>query len=77
MIVEMSKGKQITIPADIRREFELVTGSKLEIEKKQDKIILRPIGNELDSMFRAAKSARPKHNLTPKQMDELNERMFR
>lgn len=77
MIVEMSKGRQVTIPAEIRNEFELVTGSKLEIIKKDNEIILKPVGNELDKMFKEAKGIKPKHNLTPKQMDELNERLFK
>ena len=77
MIVEISKGKQITIPAEIREEFELDGGSKVEIIKRGNEIILRPIGNELDKMFKNAKNIEPKHNLTPEQMDELNEGLFR
>lgn len=77
MIVEISKGKQITIPAEIREEFELDSGSKVEIIKKGNEIILRPIGDELEEMFKNAKKIKPKHNLSPEQMDELNERLFR
>lgn len=77
MIVEMSKGRQITIPAKIRNELDLVTGSKLEIIKRDNEIVLKPIGDDLDKMFNEAKSIKPKHNLTPKQMDELNEGLFR
>ena len=76
-IVEMSKGRQITLPADIRKEFDLVTGSKLEIIKRSNEIVLKPIGEDLDKLFKEAKNIKPKHGLTPKQMDELNERLFR
>jgi len=77
IIVQLSKGRQITIPAEIRNQLELVKGSKLEIFKRNDEIILRPIGDDLDKMFSEAIKTKPKHNLTPKQMDELNERVFR
>lgn len=77
MIVEMSKGRQITIPASLRDEFELNTGSKLEITKKGNKIVLKPLGDDLKKMFIEAQKIKPKHNLTPKQMDELNEGLFR
>ena len=77
MIIEVSKGRQITIPADIRDEFELDKGSKLEIVKEGNKIVLRPISDDLGEMFKNAKSVKPKHNLNAKQMDELSERLFR
>ena len=77
MIVEMSKGKQITIPAEIRHRFDLGIGSKLEIFSKKKEIVLKPVGDELDKLLDGARNVKPKHNLTAKQMDELNERMFR
>lgn len=77
MIIEMSKGRQITIPADIREEFDLDAGSKLELIKRKKEIVLRPISDELTMMFEKAKHVKPKHNLTAKQMDELIERMIR
>lgn len=73
----MSKGRQITIPAKMRNELDLVMGSKLEITKRGDEIILKPLGDDLDKMFKEAKNVKPKHNLTAKQMDELNEGVFR
>ena len=77
MIVEISKGRQITLPAKIRNEFDLGIGSKLEIKKRKDEIILKPIGNDLEKMFREAEKRKPKHNLTIKQMEELNEKLLR
>ncbi len=73
MIIALSKGRQITIPAEFRNEFDLQTGSKLEIIKKGKEILLRPVGNELEDIFSKAKKVKPKHHLTAKQMDELNE----
>jgi len=77
MIVEITKGRQITIPAKIRKEFELRTGSKLDIIKRNKEIVLKPLGNDLENLFKNAEKIKPKHNLTPKQMDELNEGLFR
>ena len=77
MIVEISKGRQITIPAKIRNEFDLDTGSKLEIEKINNKIVLKPIGADLNNIFQQAKKIKPKHKLSAKQMDDLNEGLFK
>ncbi len=77
MIVEMSKGRQVTIPAEIRKVLKLDVGSKLEIKKRNNEIILKPLGNELEKMFEEAKKIKPKHKLTAKQMDELNEKLFK
>ena len=77
MIVTISKGQQITIPSEFRKNFNLKVGSKVELIKKQNKIIIQPIEDDLDEMFANAKNIKPKHNLTAAQMDELNERLFR
>lgn len=77
MIVEMSKGRQITIPARIRSQFELDIGSKLEIEKKDNIILLKPIREDINKLFKRASNVKPKHKLSAKKMDELNEALFR
>ena len=77
MIIEVSKGRQITIPVEIRDEFGLDTGSKLEIIKRNKEIILKPVGDELDKLFSNAKNIKPKHKLNPEEMDELNEGLFK
>jgi len=77
MLIEISKGKQITLPVEIREEFNLVAGSKLELIRKNNEIILKPIEDELEDIFKEADKIKPKHKLTAKQMDELNERLFR
>ena len=77
MIVTISKGQQITIPAEMRKEFDLKVGSRVELIKKQNNIIIQPIEGDLEGLFANAKNIKPKHNLTAEQMDELNEGMFR
>ncbi len=77
MIIEVSKGRQITIPVEIRNEFKLDTGSKLELIKRKNEIVLRIIGENLDSLLDNAKNVKPKHKLNAQQMDELNDRLFR
>ena len=77
MIITISKGQQITIPAEYRKELKLGVGSRVELIKKQNKLIIQPIEEDLEDMFEKAKHIKPKHNLTAEQMDELNERMFR
>lgn len=73
MIIKISKGQQITIPSSIRKEFDFNIGSKVDLEKKGNKIIIRPIGDNLHKLFDEAKRTKPKYKLTPKQMDKLVE----
>lgn len=77
MIATLSKGQQITIPASIRETLGLDIGSRLEIEQTGNKIILKPLGEDIETIFSHAKKIKPKQKLTAQQMDELNERLFR
>ena len=77
MIVTISKGQQITIPVEMRKKLKLKAGSKIEIIGKENKIIIQPIGEDLEDMFEKANNIKPKHKLTAEQMDKLNERLFR
>ncbi|MBI5065910.1 AbrB/MazE/SpoVT family DNA-binding domain-containing protein [Candidatus Woesearchaeota archaeon] len=77
MIVSVSKGLQITIPSLIREELGLIVGSKVDINVKNKEIILKPIGDDLEKVFKETEHIKPKHKLTAKQMDEINEKMFR
>ncbi len=76
MIVTISRGLQVTIPATIREHLGLDMGSKVEIEEKEGAILLRPLGEDLEKIFQRAKRIKPKHHFTPAKMDELNERIF-
>lgn len=73
MLVEISKGKQITIPAKYRKKLHLKAGSRVDIESRGNKIIIMPIEEDMEKLFAEAKNVKPKHKLTAKQMDELVE----
>ena len=73
MIVTISKGQQITIPSEFRKDLKMKVGSKVEVIKKQNKIIIQPLEEDLDKLFDAARKIKPRHKLTAKQMDELAE----
>ncbi len=71
MILTISKGQQITIPADIRNHFGLDVGSKIEMETKNDTIVIRAIGEDLEKVFAATKHLKPKKHMTAEEMDEF------
>lgn len=73
MIVTISKGQQITIPAEMRKELKLKVGSRVEVVKRKNEIIIRPVGEDLEKLFEEAKNIVPRHKLTAKQMDQLIE----
>ena len=73
MIVTISKGQQITIPSQYRRELSLRVGSRVELTKVRNKIIIKPISEDLQKLFKEAKSLKPKFRFTAKQMDEVVE----
>ncbi|MEK6868082.1 MAG: AbrB/MazE/SpoVT family DNA-binding domain-containing protein [Nanoarchaeota archaeon] len=77
MLATISKGQQITIPAIIRESLGLGVGSKVEIVQIGKKIVIKPLGEELEALFAETKHMKPRQKLTAEQMDELNERMFR
>ena len=77
MITAISKGLQITIPVNIREELGLNVGSKVDIVYEEVKIIIKPVGKELEEIFEETKHIKPKFKLTATQMDEFNEKMFR
>ncbi|MBI2580794.1 AbrB/MazE/SpoVT family DNA-binding domain-containing protein [Candidatus Woesearchaeota archaeon] len=74
MIIKVSKGQQITIPSDYRKEFGWQVGSNVELTKEGNKIVIKPIGDDLQKLFGEARNLRPKLKLTAKQMDEVVER---
>lgn len=77
MIVTVSKGQQITIPATMREMLGIDVGSKVDVEYEEGRIVINPVGEELEEFFKLAKKFKPKYDLTAEQMDEINERMFR
>ena len=73
MIVTISKGQQITIPSEFRKDLNLKVGSRVEVVKRKNEIVIRPIGDDLEKLFEEAKKIVPKHKLTAEQMDKLIE----
>ena len=73
MIATISKGQQITIPAEMRNEFDLHVGSRVEINRKGKAIVITPLDEDLKALFKEAKFKKPKRNLTAEQMDQLVE----
>ena len=73
MIVTISKGQQITIPSEFRKDLNLKVGSRVEVVKRKNEIVIRPIGEDLEKLFEEAKTIVPKHKLTAEQMDRLIE----
>ncbi len=76
-MIAMNKENQITIPAHIRKELGITAKTKLQIIKRENEIVIRPMNQELERAFRIADKVKPKHKMTPEEMDELNERLFR
>lgn len=76
MLATISKGQQLTIPSSIRDALGIDVGSKVDIQQKGNKIIITPIGEDLDVLFEEAKHIKPKHNWTAEQMDTYTEKML-
>ena len=75
-IVEVSKGRQITLPKTVRNKLHLIPGSKLEVIERDHELVLKPLGDDLKHLFERAHSMRPRRKLTPEQMDQVNEGLF-
>ena len=77
IIVTINRENGITIPAILVEKLGLKVGSRIELEKEKDYLILKPLGEDLEKLFKEAKTIKPKLRLTAEEMDEINERMFR
>jgi len=73
MITKISKGLQITIPGELRKLLNLKAGSNIEIEESKGNIIIKPLKEDLENLFKEAKNKNPKHHLTAKKMDKIIE----
>ena len=51
MIITISKGQQITIPSEFRKDLNLKVGSRVEIVKRKNEIVIKPIGDDLEKLF--------------------------
>ena len=77
MIKRISKGYQITIPAEIRKKFDLTIGTPIDIEAKEEEIVLKPFDakKEMERLFKEADKF-PKHNLSPEDLEKMEEDLY-
>lgn len=77
MIKKISKGYQITIPAEIRKRFDLGIGTPLDIDIKKGEIILKPFDakKEMEKLFKEADKF-PKHNLSPEDLEKMEDGIY-
>ena len=77
MIATISKGQQITIPASMRDLLGLDVGVKVDVTLEDDRVIVTPIGENIEDVFKRSKRMISKKKMTAEQMDALNEELFR
>ena len=77
MIKKISKGYQLTIPAEIRKQFDLTIGTPIDIEVKKEEIVLKPFDakKELETLFKEADKF-PRHNLTPEDLEKMEDDLY-
>ncbi len=73
MILTISQGSQITIPAELRNELNLKPGSRIELEREGKKLTIKPVGDDIKKLFEEAKNVKVKQDMTAKEMDEYIE----
>ena len=73
MLITVSKGSQITIPAELRKKYNIKVGGRVEIKESNNRIIIDPIDVDIEKLFKEARMIKPKHNMTAKEMDEYIE----
>lgn len=76
MITKITKGQQITLPAELRKRLNLKEGMTVEIEIRNEEVVIRPVKENIEDLFKKAYEIKPKKHLTAKQMDELIENGF-
>ncbi len=71
MLLQINKGRAITLPASLRKKYSLKPGSKLEIRDKNGAIELTPLANEENLFDYIDKHTRP---VSDKEIMELIKR---
>lgn len=78
MIIKVSKGYQVTIPAKVRHKFGLDIGTSIDIEERGEEIVIKPLSkvtkDELNRLFK--ESDRYINYLTPEQLEEMEEELY-
>ena len=50
-LIEINKGRGLTLPAAIRKKYSLDPGSRLELTDKDGEIVLTPLAGQEDDVF--------------------------
>ncbi len=76
MLVKISKGYQLTIPAGIRNKFGLKPGVDVEVNVKKNQIVITPLENvSIEDVFRRADTFKP-HNLSPHDLEKMEDDLY-
>ena len=76
MIKAISKGYQVTIPAEWRNELGLTIGSKIDMEKRNHTIFIKPIKKiTFEDVYKEAKKNKM-HSLTPEQIEAMDSDIY-
>lgn len=73
MLIEMSKGKQLTLPAKFRAKYGFKEGSRIEAEDTGKGILIKPMETDLEDVFKSTDGIKPVHKWTAEEMDKETE----
>ncbi|MFH1054125.1 MAG: AbrB/MazE/SpoVT family DNA-binding domain-containing protein [Candidatus Woesearchaeota archaeon] len=77
MIKTISKGYQLTIPAELRNELGMTIGSKVDIEKKNNTLVIKPIEKDtLKEMFNKVNKMKSA-NITPTKVVNMKRGVYK
>ncbi|MFH1316311.1 MAG: AbrB/MazE/SpoVT family DNA-binding domain-containing protein [Candidatus Woesearchaeota archaeon] len=77
MIKTISKGYQLTIPAELRNELGMTIGSKVDIEMRDNKLIIKPIEeNSIEEMFNRIDRMKPVQ-VTPAKIVSMKREVYK
>ena len=71
-LVEINKGRGLTLPASIRKKYSLKPGSRLELEDKNGQILLVPLPRGENLFELIDKKTRP---VSDKELAELKKKV--
>ncbi len=76
MIAEISKGSQITIPAQWRKSLGLAIGDKIDIEIEGKSLVISPLDDlSIDEVFAKVKKLKP-HHISPAELKSMIDKEF-
>ena len=75
MITQISKGRQVTIPAKFRSKYGFEPGSNINIQDTGKGVLLAPIA-KVDWNEIAKEGQKYPNNLTDKEMDALEDQIY-